>query len=104
MPVLRPISYAPSPLLEDPPESTKHRPPFNIAEVSSLPGLIHVDTRVICRASTNLRQSSRPFSTSTKLMMIIAAVQTATRNGNPIQLFWVLLMMAWTTLGPMMED
>jgi hypothetical protein len=28
----------------------------------------------------------------------------ANKNGNPIQLFCVLLIMAWITLGPMMED
>lgn len=37
-------------------------------------------------------------------MMIIAAVQMANRKGNPVQLFWVLLMMAWITLGPIIED
>lgn len=26
------------------------------------------------------------------------------RKGKPIQLFWVLFIMAWMTLGPTMED
>ena len=37
-------------------------------------------------------------------MVSEAAVQIANRNGNPIQLFPVLLMMAWMTLGPIMEE
>ena len=37
-------------------------------------------------------------------MISEAAVQIANRNGNPIQLFPVLLMMAWMTLGPIMEE
>lgn len=37
-------------------------------------------------------------------MMIMATVQMANKKGNPIQLFWVLLMMAWITLGPIIED
>ena len=36
--------------------------------------------------------------------MIMAAVQIAKRNGNPIQLFCVSLMMACMTFGPIIED
>jgi hypothetical protein len=36
--------------------------------------------------------------------MTMAAVQIANRKGNPIQLSWVSLTIAWITFGPMMED
>lgn len=61
-------------------------------------------TRFILCCSENRLQSSRPFSMFTKAIAIIAAVQMANKKGNPIQLFLVSLMMAWMTLGPMMED
>ena len=56
-------------------------------------------------SSAQRSESCLPFSTSIVNQMISeAAVQIANRNGNPIQLFPVLLMMAWMTLGPIMEE
>lgn len=34
----------------------------------------------------------------------MAVAQMANRKGKPIQLFWVVLMMAWMTLGPIIDD
>lgn len=61
-------------------------------------------TRSILRCSANFRQSSRPFGIFTKNMAIIAPEQIANRNGKPIQLLRVLLIIACMTLGPMIED
>ena len=37
-------------------------------------------------------------------MMMLAAAHIAKRKGKPFQLLPVLSMMAWMTLGPIIED
>ena len=66
--------------------------------------LLPLPTGTPVLASTNRLASARPFSTSTNMIATMAVAQIANRKGKPIQLFWVVLMMAWMTLGPIIDD
>ena len=74
------------------------RPRDRIASPSS-----DIDT-CSTRSTSEIVASWKWMNYAPNQMTMLAAVQRAKRKGNPFQLSPVLSMMAWMTLGPIMDD